>query len=150
MDDATELYCLRDDFCKDCEPMLRRRQLQAGKRVRRRIACLSLAELMTLLVGGLDIHSEDTRKAAFLARMAKLVAVALSSQPCKIHSPKSTLVHVSVDTKWDTSVRCLPRNCGHADIARSERATYTIRAGQAQKITSRPRRAIARSNHRLL
>ena len=50
MDDVTELYCLMDDFCKDFEPLLRRRQLQAGKRVRRQVACLSLAELMPLLV----------------------------------------------------------------------------------------------------
>jgi hypothetical protein len=46
MDDVAELYCLRDDFSKDFEPLLKRRPLQTGKRVSRRVACLSQAKNM--------------------------------------------------------------------------------------------------------
>jgi hypothetical protein len=50
MDHLTELYCLMDDFCKECEPALHRQMISSGVRKRRRATGLSLAELMTLLV----------------------------------------------------------------------------------------------------
>jgi transposase len=50
MDNLTELYCLMDDFCKIFEPELNRHLLASGKRKRLRATCLSLAELMTLVV----------------------------------------------------------------------------------------------------
>lgn len=50
MDNLTELYCLIDDFCKEFEPEFRTRLLTNGKCKRNRATCLSLAELMTLVV----------------------------------------------------------------------------------------------------
>ena len=50
MDNLTELYCLMDDFCKEFEPCLNARLLTDGHRKRLRVAGLSLAELMTLVV----------------------------------------------------------------------------------------------------
>jgi len=50
MDNLTELYCLMDDFCKEFEPWLNARLLTDGHRKRLRVAGLSLAELMTLVV----------------------------------------------------------------------------------------------------
>src|SRR5512144_1147278 len=50
MESFTELFCLRDDFCRRFEPAWERRQLTAGTRKRRRRSTLSLSELMTLVV----------------------------------------------------------------------------------------------------
>jgi len=51
MDNLTELYCFVDEFCKEFEPLFKTRLLSAtGKHKRNRATCLSLAELMTLVV----------------------------------------------------------------------------------------------------
>jgi hypothetical protein len=50
MDHLTELFCLIDDFCREFEPAWERRLLAAGAKKRRRKTCLSLSELLTLLV----------------------------------------------------------------------------------------------------
>ena len=51
MDNLTELYCFVDEFCKEFEPLFKTRLLSAtGKHQRNRATCLSLAELMTLVV----------------------------------------------------------------------------------------------------
>ena len=50
MDSLTELYCLVDDFCEVFEPAWEKHLLTEGRRKRRRIASLSLAELMTLMI----------------------------------------------------------------------------------------------------
>ena len=50
MDSLTEMYCLVDDFCQGFEPAWEQRLLTDGSRKRRRVASLSLAELMTLVI----------------------------------------------------------------------------------------------------
>lgn len=49
MDNITELYCLMDDFCKNIAPQMNKHLLTHGRR-RQRATCISLAELMTLIV----------------------------------------------------------------------------------------------------
>src|SRR5512143_2208006 len=50
MASLTELFYLRDDFCRRFEPAWQQRQLTSGAQKRRRHTTLSLSELMTLIV----------------------------------------------------------------------------------------------------
>ena len=50
MDNLTKLYCVIDDFCKKYEPEFNASLVIDRKQRRRRSSCLSLAELMTLVV----------------------------------------------------------------------------------------------------
>src|SRR5512143_3334796 len=50
MASLTELFYLRDDFCRRFEPAWQQRQLTSGAQKRRRRSTLSLSELMTLVV----------------------------------------------------------------------------------------------------
>ncbi len=50
MNSLTELFCLIDDLCQSFEPEWKKRLLADGQKKRRRLASLSLSELMTLTV----------------------------------------------------------------------------------------------------
>jgi hypothetical protein len=47
LDSLTELFCLIDDFCQGFEPKWEKGLLTDGQKKRRRLASLSLSELMT-------------------------------------------------------------------------------------------------------
>lgn len=50
MDKLTELFCLIDNFCQVFEPRWEQHLLTTGHKQRRRVASLSLSELMTLAI----------------------------------------------------------------------------------------------------
>ncbi len=56
--DFTDVFCSVDDFCKQFEPFLQQRQIESGKRKRRRRSGLCNSEIMTILI---VFHSSNYR-----------------------------------------------------------------------------------------
>jgi IS5 family transposase len=59
MDSLLDLFCDVDDFCKEFLPIWNRQLMSSGQKQRQRARCLTLSEIMTILIAFHQSHYRD-------------------------------------------------------------------------------------------